>query len=65
MYGDLTTLVSSPADRLADSVDRLDWRCMCMSMCSSCLCFDASAIPWCTETWRTNKGFTKEVIFPY
>ena len=22
-------------------------------------------IPWCTETWRTNKGFTEEVIFPY
>ena len=29
----------------------------------SCLCFDASAIPWCTEAWRKNKGFTKEVMF--
>ena len=33
-----------------------------MCMRSSRLCFDASAIPRCTETWRTNKGFTKEVI---
>ena len=37
--------------------------CVGMCMCSSCLCFDASAIPWCTETWRKNTGFTKEVIF--
>ena len=24
---------------------------------------DASAIPWCTETWRKNKGFPREVFF--
>ena len=29
------------------------------------LFFDASAIPWCTETWRNNKGFTKEAICLY
>ena len=39
--------------------------CVGMCMRSSCLCFDASAVPWCTETWRTNKGFPKDVLFPY
>ena len=37
--------------------------CVGMCMCSSCLCFDASALPWCTETWRKNKGFTKTTLW--
>ena len=28
--------------------------CVGMCTCSSCLCFDASAIPWCTETYNSN-----------
>ena len=48
----------------ADVRHRKRWeRCVGMCMRSSCLCFDASAIPWCTETWRKNKGFLKRSFF--